>query len=187
MFAIALYDRDKNRVILARDRVDKKPMYYHESESGVLFGLEINALLAVGNISRSLDYDALQLYLAFQYIPAPYSGFSAIRKVKPAHFMLIDDGKIKREVQYWNPHFQPKEDLDFETAAEQLRELFWDAVRLRTISDVPLGAFLSGGGDENFGGYKRYYNVLLSEKICHNRMVPFWILLGKLSLFLKDF
>ncbi|MBW1740963.1 MAG: asparagine synthase (glutamine-hydrolyzing) [Deltaproteobacteria bacterium] len=282
MFAIALYDRDKNRVILARDRVGKKPMYYHESESGVLFGSEINALLAVGNISRSLDYDALQLYLTFQYIPAPYSAFSAIRKVKPAHFMLIDDGKIKREVQYWNPHFQPKEDMDFETAAEQLRELFLDAVRLRTISDVPLGAFLSGGvdsslivaalaevlpevktfsigfddktfnelpyaekiaqqfgtvhteavldasdisvlddlilkmgepfgdqsivptyyvcrlarqkvtvaltgdgGDENFGGYKRYYNVLLSEKIRHNRMVPFWILLRKLSLFFE--
>lgn len=282
MFAIALYDKDRNRVILVRDRVGKKPMYYHESEDGVVFGSEINALFSVKEISRDLDHDALQLYFTFQYIPAPYSAFAAIRKVKPGHFILIQDGRIKREVQYWNPCFQPKREVDFETAAEQLKELFLDAVRLRTISDVPLGAFLSGGvdsslivaalaeslpevktfsigfedkrfnelpyaqkiaeqfgtdhteavidaseislidklvlkmgepfgdqsiiptyyvcrlarekvtvalagdgGDENFGGYKRYRSVLISEKICRNGMLPFWIMLRRLSLFFE--
>ena len=150
MFAFAIWDRTRGRLFLARDRLGVKPLVYHEGEGGFSFASEIQALFAMhGDLSREPDLTAIDAFLTLQYIPSPMTGFRSVRKLPPAHYMFVRDGKIERVRRYWDIPYGATCDLSFPDACERLREILLDATRIRLRSDVPLGAFLSGGVDSS--------------------------------------
>jgi len=147
MFAFAIWDRQDRTLLLARDRLGVKPLYYFMDARCLAFGSEVKALLALPEVPRRLDVEALDTFLTFEYIPAPLSIFQDVKKLPPGHLLILQDGKISVQ-QYWElPCGQIKgEEAEL---GEALYDLLKDAVRLRLISDVPLGAFLSGGLDSS--------------------------------------
>lgn len=152
MFAFAVWDAPNRRLFVARDRVGKKPLFYTQIRDRLAFGSEIQALLSDQDIDRDVDWAAVDAYLSWGYVPAPATGFRAIRKLPPAHWMTVDvgTGDLVVDVQrYWTLSYEPKRRLTTAVAAGELRELLTEAVRMRLISDVPLGAFLSGGIDSS--------------------------------------
>ncbi len=146
MFVFAIYDARTGEVFVARDRLGVKPLFYAETPAGLFFASELNALLAVPSIRPVLDVEALDLYLSLQYIPAPRTIYTTIRKLPPAHFLTAKDGKVARIERYWSVSPQSAAVSEAE-AAETLRKKMLEAIRIRMIADVPLGAFLSGGID----------------------------------------
>ncbi len=148
MFAIALWDDRRKRLLLARDRFGKKPLLYSEAGARLWFGSEFQALLADSSISRDIDREALDEYLSFMAVPAPRSIYRHIRKLPPAS-VLVRDAAGTRVSRYWSLEYQPKLRISEEDAASEVRRLLTDAVRKRLISEVPLGAFLSGGVDSS--------------------------------------
>ena len=148
MFAIALWDSQKHQLILARDRVGKKPLFYSFNETRVVFGSEMKAVLAVPDVSRDIDLEALSDYFSLLYVPAPKSIFKAVRKVLPGHYVVISDRGL-RDVEYWDIDFSRTVIKSEREWCDQLMETYSEAVRLRLISEVPLGAFLSGGVDSS--------------------------------------
>jgi asparagine synthase (glutamine-hydrolysing) len=147
MFAIALWDRPRKRILLARDRVGKKPLFYCHDRSRLVFGSELKAV----NAARSgldLDVTALADYFTFLYIPAPKTIYEQVRKVPPAHYIVFsEDGA--RQQSYWDLSFAEVEQKSEEQWCEALRESLLEAVRIRLMSEVPLGSFLSGGVDSS--------------------------------------
>ena len=148
MFAFALWDERTQMLLLARDRFGKKPLLYAETAEGLVFASELKALLQDESVHRDLDETALHHYLSFGFIPAPQSAFRQIRKVPPAHTLTWQAGNITIE-RYWSLPFTPKYEISEAEAAEQTLALLREAVRIRLMSDVPLGAFLSGGIDSS--------------------------------------
>jgi asparagine synthase (glutamine-hydrolysing) len=146
MFAIAIWNTRKRELLLARDRVGKKPIYYTLLDGTLYFASEIQSLYAVPGISREIDYDALDLYLTYSYVPSPRSIYKAIRKLPPAHTLVFNE-QGPTIARYWQPEYRTKTSLGYEEAKQELIRILTDSVRLRLISDVPLGAFLSGGVD----------------------------------------
>jgi asparagine synthase (glutamine-hydrolysing) len=150
MFAFAVWDRTEKRLSLARDRLGVKPLVYAETRTGFLFGSEIHALFALDpSLSREPDLAGIDHYLTLQYVPAPRSGFAAVRKLPPAHAMTVRAGRVERVFRYWDLDLEKRSGLGFAEACEALREQVLEATRLRLVSDVPLGAFLSGGIDSS--------------------------------------
>jgi asparagine synthase (glutamine-hydrolysing) len=151
MFAYCIWDARKRKMLLVRDRFGKKPLYYANTSSGFYFASELKCLRAAG-VPLDLDSDALRLYFRFGNIPDPYSAFRSIRKLMPGCWIECSaDGTIEQG-RYWRlPSFAEENQtgLSESQAAEQVRELFDESVRIRLISDVPLGAFLSGGIDSS--------------------------------------
>lgn len=148
MFAIALWDDRRRTLLLARDRFGEKPLFYGRSGDAFIFGSEIQALLAHPAVGREIDDEAIDEYLTFGYLSAPRSGFARIRKVLPAHVLTLRDGDIE-ERRYWRLSFTPKLRIGLDDAAAELRRRIDEAVRIRLMSDVPIGAFLSGGLDSS--------------------------------------
>ena len=148
MFAIALWDARERKLILARDRVGKKPLYYSADRNQILFGSELKCLLATDGFSRTLDPQALSDYFSFGYIPAPKTIYRSARKLNPGHYLVASVEGVK-EVPYWNLSFAQVENRAEEEWCEMLRGALCDATRVRLMSDVPLGAFLSGGVDSS--------------------------------------
>lgn len=148
MFAIALWDSDKQRLVLARDRVGKKPLYYTVSNGALLFASEIKSLLQDAFVSRQVDPRALDLYLTYQFVPAPLTMFQGILKLPPASMLVCQKGAITVE-PYWRLDDTPADTFEPEECSERLIGLLRESVKLRMISDVPLGAFLSGGLDSS--------------------------------------
>lgn len=148
MFAIALWDRTRRRLVLTRDRFGKKPLHYAFDGQRLLFGSEIKSLLLAPGVRRELDPMAISQYFTFGYIPAPRTAFAGIHKLPAGHTLALEDGQIKLH-RYWQLDFTPRCADDEETATRRVRELLLDAVRMRLISEVPLGAFLSGGIDSS--------------------------------------
>src|SRR5882672_9900665 len=149
MFAFGLWDEAKQTLFLARDRLGVKPIYYAELADGTLiFGSELKSLLAHGVMSRQLDARAVESYFALGYVAEPDTVFLAARKLAPAHTLTIRRG-APRQVprQYWDPRFTLDLRIDVDEAREELLRRLDEAVRLRMIAEVPLGAFLSGGVD----------------------------------------
>jgi asparagine synthase (glutamine-hydrolysing) len=150
MFAFAVWDRQMCTLSIARDRLGVKPVVYAEAGTGFMFASEIATLFKINpNLSREPDFAGLDHYLTFQYIPAPLSGFGSIRKLPPAHAMVVKDGRIEKIWRYWDIDFTSRSTLSFGDACEALREHVLEATRIRLVSDVPLGAFLSGGVDSS--------------------------------------
>lgn len=147
MFAFAIWDRDKRRLFIARDRMGEKPLHWGIFGGQLIFGSEIKGILAHPNAQRELNPEALMRYLALEYIPAPHSIFKGINKLMPAHYMVIENGDVSIR-NYWNPSTKQIKISEPE-AREQLMALLKKSIELRLIADVPLGIFLSGGIDSS--------------------------------------
>lgn len=148
MFSFALWDSTNEKLILARDFFGKKPLLYAFLNNRVIFASEFLAILKENTIARDIDLSALDNYLTYLCIPAPKSIYRNIKKVMPAHMVIFEKGK-KREVCYWHLDFRKKIKIDMPEAKQELLRLLKEAVSIRLISDVPLGAFLSGGVDSS--------------------------------------
>jgi len=148
MFAIAIWDQSNRKLLLARDRVGKKPLFYYHDGSKILFGSEIKAILQAPGVSREIDLEALSDYFSFLYVPAPKSIFKNIRKVMPGNYLAITAHGL-RETKYWDLSFAETDDLSEGQWGEKLIDTLQEAVRMRLMSEVPLGAFLSGGVDSS--------------------------------------
>ncbi len=152
MFAFALWDKTREKMIIARDRFGEKPLYYGVFGDKLIFGSELKVLLENPSVTAEIDLDALRHYLSFDYVPAPRSIFKGISKLPAAHLLTVENGKIATK-RYWNLTWQKEENKSGaeipEKKLEELRELLADAVRMRLVSDVPLGILLSGGIDSS--------------------------------------
>jgi len=148
MFSIALWDARKKKLLLARDRIGKKPLFYSWDGRRLCFGSEIKALFRAGGISKEVDLEALSDYFSYQYVPAPKTIYRSVRKLQPAHYLACDASGI-REVPYWDIRFDQSQQRSESEWCDALLDEFRQAVRLRLVSDVPLGAFLSGGIDSS--------------------------------------
>jgi asparagine synthase (glutamine-hydrolysing) len=151
MFAIALWDRNKQRLLLARDRTGIKPLYYTEHDGAIIFGSELKAVLAYGNVPRSVDLVALNEYLSFEYVPTPRTIFQNIAKLQPGHALAYRGGE-KTIWQYWDINLSRSEHIQARGAADyadELTSVFRDVIRKEMISDVPVGVLLSGGVDSS--------------------------------------
>jgi asparagine synthase (glutamine-hydrolysing) len=153
MFALAIWDTQQRRLLLARDRIGKKPLFYYSDGNKFLFGSEIKSLLASGETPVKPDMEALHDYLTYLYFPAPRTAFAGICKLPPATLMTVQvgaDGKLTQQQKiFWDPveSAGAAREVPLQEAVERTRELINEAVRSRLISDVPLGVFLSGGLD----------------------------------------
>lgn len=162
MFAISLWDTKKKKLILARDRFGEKPLYYGVFDGKLIYASEPKALLAHPAVTAELDLDALRKYLSYDYVPAPHSIYKGIYKLPAAHMLTVENGEV-RSRRYWNLSWEgsawsangylsregPMAPDTMEVKAWELRELLSDAVRMRLVSDVPLGILLSGGVDSS--------------------------------------
>jgi asparagine synthase (glutamine-hydrolysing) len=149
MFAFAIWDADRERLLLARDRLGQKPLFYRHTDEGVWFGSTVGTILADDAVQPTPDLSAIRSYLTYQYVPAPRTGFETIRQLEPGTALTVDiDGGTTTE-RYWSLSFTEQETVSPDRLIEQLRDKLREATRLRTRSDVPLGAFLSGGIDSS--------------------------------------
>ncbi len=153
MFAIALYDRETQEIILIRDRIGKKPLYYEVEDEGIYFASELKPLMLRPGFAKKIRTDVLSRYLLQQYINAPDTIFENVFKLEPGSMLTFGSDGIKTE-KYWDiatvyARMRENPVSDFDTAKSELKSLLKEAVRCRMISDVPLGAFLSGGYDSS--------------------------------------
>ena len=148
MFAFACWNRELGTALLARDRMGQKPLNYLVHEGSLWFASELKSLLEVPGWSREIDPDALDIYLAQQFVPAPYTIYTEARKLPPGHVLEIENGRLNIR-PYWQLAFEPKLTGSLDALAEEFRELCRSAVHARLESEVPLGAFLSGGVDSS--------------------------------------
>ena len=149
MFAFALWDSNQNTLLLARDHIGMKPLYYASVGSRFLFASEIKAMLASGLIDPEIDPTAVNLLLTYQAIPAPYSPIKQIRQLRAGHMVRIRPGEQPRERKYWELHYDPDYSRSEADYVEQLRHELSTVVGSHLMSEVPLGAFLSGGLDSS--------------------------------------
>jgi asparagine synthase (glutamine-hydrolysing) len=149
MFAFALWDSRRRRLLIARDRFGEKPLYWGVFDKTLLFASEPKVLLAHPAVRPALNLQALRQYLSFDYVPAPLSIYEGINKLPAAHKLTLEGGRVNVD-RYWRLSYETKQPVPSEReAADQLRELLADAVRMRLVSDVPLGVLLSGGVDSS--------------------------------------
>ena len=149
MFAFAIWDERDESLFIARDRVGKKPVLYsHQPNGDLIFGSEFKALLTHPSISREVDFAAIDSYFSYLCVPAPQTAFKQIRKLEPAHWLRWKDGKIETK-RYWLPDFSNKIKISETEAIEETTRILREATKMRMISEVPLGAFLSGGVDSS--------------------------------------
>ena len=149
MYAIAIWDETEKTLFLARDRVGKKPILYsHQPNGDLIFGSEFQALLQHPAISREVDYDAIDSYMSYLCVPAPQTAFKQIRKLEPGHWLRWKNGQIETK-RYWLPDFSKKIKISEQDAIEETTRILREATKMRMISEVPLGAFLSGGVDSS--------------------------------------
>jgi len=146
--AVALWDRKNKKLLLARDRMGKKPLYYTIRNGTLHFASELSALLASLPHKPEINLEAIDLYLSLQYIPDPLTVYQGIYKVPPAHRLIWQNGAAKLE-KYWDYAYQPKHTASEDELIEELRTLLKESVKMRLISEVPLGAHLSGGIDSS--------------------------------------
>ena len=155
MFAFALWDARRGRLLLARDRFGKKPLYYFLDGSRLLFASEIKGILADPSVPRQIDPEALSAYLSLGYVPCPTCIFKGILKLPPASWMTIELDpathglKTDGPHRYWTLRYRPDSRLTETECVSRIQDLIRDAVRVRLFSEVPLGAFLSGGLDSS--------------------------------------
>ncbi|HET8537587.1 MAG TPA: asparagine synthase (glutamine-hydrolyzing) [Solirubrobacteraceae bacterium] len=154
MFAFAVWDGRRERLIVGRDRLGKKPLYYAFDGERLVFGSEIKSIFADTSVPRRLDPEAIPAYLTFGYVPTPRTFFAGVRSLPPGHVLVFEPGGEPHIERYWEPPLAdvnagPHFDLSLDEAAKRVRETLTRAVDRRLIADVPLGAFLSGGIDSS--------------------------------------
>lgn len=148
MFALALWDVSRERLILARDRLGEKPLYFRREPHRLLFASEMKAILEDEDVPRRIDMHALREYLALGYVPAPATILEGIEKLLPGHALIIEKGRIRDE-EYWDVRFGEAEKYSETEWCERVRDKLQETIRSQMVSDVPLGAFLSGGIDSS--------------------------------------
>jgi asparagine synthase (glutamine-hydrolysing) len=184
MFSLALWDAKRERLVIGRDRIGEKPLYVRREPNRLLFASELKSILQVDDFPRRLSLDSLQEYLALGYVPAPLTMFEGIEKLLPGHCLAVEKGRIEDQ-EYWDVPFGQTEQHSEQEWIELLREKLLETVKAQLVSDVPLGAFLSGGIDSStivaamarmtgqpvktysigYGGDQSYYNELPYAKI----------------------
>ena len=147
MFGFAVGDDRKQRLFLARDRIGIKPLYYYHDQHQFVFGSELKSIVQINSVPREIEPKALDTFLTFEYIPSPYSIFKNVFKLPPGCWMLYQNGEAKIQ-PYWQLEYS-KSEMSEEQLLQRFDELLYDAVTVRLMSDVPLGAFLSGGLDSS--------------------------------------
>lgn len=148
MFAFALWDKQEKELFIARDRMGKKPLYYHESNGDIYFASELKSLLAINAFPKNVRTDAVYDFFAYQYVPDPKTIFEDVYKLEPGHYMLVKNSNIEVK-KYWDISFANVESKTEQEFVEDLDELLTQCTKNRMVSDVPLGAFLSGGVDSS--------------------------------------
>ena len=148
MFAFALWDESNQRCLLARDRLGKKPLVYSIVDGQLVFASELKALLQHPLVGNEPDYEAIHHYLSYLCVPAPWTAFSEVKKLPPAHFLIYEKGDVTLE-RYWQLDFTKKRPIQKAEAIQEINRLLDESVKLRLRSDVPLGIFLSGGMDSS--------------------------------------
>jgi asparagine synthase (glutamine-hydrolysing) len=148
MFAFGIWDAKKERLFLARDRLGKKPLFYSFKSGNLVFASELDALLQDTAVGRGIDPASVDDFLNYQYIPAPFTIFKEVKKLPPAHFLVLENKEARVE-RYWNLDYSKKLDLSEPEYCERILELLTESTKIRLVSDVPLGAFLSGGIDSS--------------------------------------
>jgi asparagine synthase (glutamine-hydrolysing) len=148
MFSLALWDGRKQQLLLARDRIGKKPLFYTWDGHRLVFASEMKALFPAEGIPKEIDLEALSDYFSYQYIPAPKTIYQAVKKLRPAHYLVVNRAGI-REVPYWDIDFSVTHQRSEAEWCDALLQAYRSAVKCRLISEVPLGAFLSGGVDSS--------------------------------------
>jgi asparagine synthase (glutamine-hydrolysing) len=149
MFAIAIWDARRRQILLARDRLGIKPLYYAERDGELLFASELKSILQLGRVPRTLDWEAVRHLFTFLVTPPAQSIVSDVKKLEPARFAVARDGGSLRTQRYWDVEFEPAHDATEPELIEELRGLLDESVALHQVSDVPVGAFLSGGVDSS--------------------------------------
>jgi asparagine synthase (glutamine-hydrolysing) len=148
MFAFALWDARRQTLLLARDRVGKKPLYYADSGGSLIFGSELKAVIEHANAPREIDPQAVADYFSFQYIPAPKTIFRAVRKLRAGHYLMVTPRSVT-DHEYWDIDFSQQESRSEQEWRESLLDAFRESVDLRLVGEAPLGAFLSSGVDSS--------------------------------------
>ncbi|MEM8666214.1 MAG: asparagine synthase (glutamine-hydrolyzing) [Planctomycetota bacterium] len=148
MFAVAIWDAGRNRLVLARDRIGQKPLYYAVKDERLVFGSELKSLREVDGVCSEIDPGAIDEFLLYEYIPHPGTIWKGVRKLAPGHFAVFENGQVSVH-RYWDFDPTVEHPIHPSDACDRLRELLTDSVNLRLQSDVPLGAFLSGGIDSS--------------------------------------
>lgn len=148
MFSIGLWDSNRHRFVLARDRIGQKPLYYATSDNRLVFGSELKSIAEVDGVCSEIDPAAIDEFLTYQYVPHPGTIWKGVRKLAPGHFAVFENGSLTVH-RYWNFDPSIERPISAYQAQETLRDLLTDSVNLRMQSDVPLGAFLSGGIDSS--------------------------------------
>jgi len=148
MYGLAIWDDRCKTLLIARDRIGIKPLYYYQDDEKIVFASEIKAILKYPGIKAELDYQGLSLLFKHGFTPAPFTTFKKIKKIPPAHFALIELGRMRLQ-KYWEVSYAKKSSKSERELSQELYELLQDSVRYRMIADVPLGAFLSGGMDSS--------------------------------------
>ncbi len=149
MFAFAIWDMEQRHLLLARDRMGEKPLYYYAGPNAFVFGSELRALLEHPAVPHELSLESLTRYLSFEYVPVPQSILVGVEKLPPGHLLTLNPASKPRVMPYWDLSFSPDGTLDAEAWAQQLRQQLEQSVRQQLVSDVPLGVFLSGGIDSS--------------------------------------
>jgi asparagine synthase (glutamine-hydrolysing) len=148
MFAFAIWDANESKLLLARDHLGQKPLFYFQLGDRFLFASEVKAILSANDVPREVDFESIHHYLSLRFIPSPSTMFRHIKKLPPAHYLVYQDDTVRLE-QYWQLSFQDKLSLTEHDYVEGLRERLASAVESHLVSDVPVGAFLSGGMDSS--------------------------------------
>lgn len=149
MFAFGLWDEHNRQLILARDHVGRKPLSYMMLDGKLIFGSEIKAMLTYPQVKREVNFEAIHYYLTYQYIPSPLTAFKDIYKLPPASYLICDEkGNVKIE-RYWHLSYNKKSNWKEDEYCLRIKEMLRESTKIRLISDVPLGAFLSGGIDSS--------------------------------------
>ena len=147
MFAFLFIDFQKNKIILARDRFGKKPLYIYEDSEKIIWSSEIKAILKVPKVKKEIDLNAISEYLKRQYVPFPLTGFKNIKKFEQSSYQIIRNGVAEKNEKYWSLDYCFKRKGNINELIEEFSIIMESSVNLRLISDVPLGVFLSGGID----------------------------------------
>ena len=184
MFGLALWDVKHSRLVIGRDRIGEKPLYVRREPNRLLFASELKSILEINDVPRRLNLESLQEYLALGYVPAPLTMFEGIEKILPGHCLVVENGRIEDQ-EYWDVPFGQTEHHPEQVWIERVREKLLETIKVQLVSDVPLGAFLSGGIDSStivaamarmtgrpvktysigYGGDQSYYNELPYAKI----------------------
>lgn len=148
MFGAAIWDLKKQRLVLARDRIGEKPLYVRREPGRLLFASELKSILEVGDVPRRMNHQALEQYLALGYVPAPLTLLEGIEKLLPGHYMIVEKGRVEVQ-EYWDVPFGKTEKHSEAEWIEELQSKLLETIKAQLVSDVPLGAFLSGGVDSS--------------------------------------